>query len=89
MAGDKLLKGFLDLMEEKKWILRLKAGADGVHRLRGVESTPEIAMDSKAKKEGKLAKGILNGRPFLREAIEVSTLIFREVNRALMDQDEQ
>jgi hypothetical protein len=89
MAGDKLLKGFLDLMKEKKWILRLKAGAEGVHRLRGVESGPEIAAEEKGKKEGKLAKGILNGRPFLREAIEVSTLVFREVNRALMDQDEQ
>jgi hypothetical protein len=76
MDSDKLLKLFLDLMEEKNWVLRLKAGADRVHRFPdpldvGVK---EEELKVEVKKEVKVNKGILNGRPFLREAIDVSRL---------------
>jgi DNA replication ATP-dependent helicase Dna2 len=76
MASDKLLKSFLDLMEEKNWVLRLQAGADKVHQSPdpldvGVRKE-EIRVE--VKKEVKVNKGILNGRPFLREAIDVSQL---------------
>jgi hypothetical protein len=77
MAGDKLLKGFLDLMGEKGWILRLKAGAERVHHFAGDgEEEAKVAdVKTEVKKEVKVEKGILIGRPFLREAIEVSDLI--------------
>jgi hypothetical protein len=69
MASDKLLKGFLDLMKEKNWILGLKAGAEKIHQLPG----PTIVkQEVKREREVRSGKGILNGRPFLREAIEVS-----------------
>jgi DNA replication ATP-dependent helicase Dna2 len=66
MGGDKLLKSFLDLMEEKKWILRLKPGAEKLHHL------PVVEDEVNVKREMKVEKGILNGRPFLREALDVS-----------------
>jgi DNA replication ATP-dependent helicase Dna2 len=85
MGSDKLLKSFLDLMVEKNWILRLKAGAEKSHclpidcvRLGRVEETKEV----KVKREVKVEKGILNGRPFLKEALDVSRLA---VGRSLAD----
>ena len=74
MASDKLLKSFLDLMEEKKWVLRLKAGAEKVHRFSDVLDVKKEDRKGEVKKEVKVNKGILNGRPFLREAIDVSPL---------------
>ena len=74
MASDKLLKSFLDLMEEKKWVLRLKAGAEKIHRFSDVLDLKEEDRKVEVKKEVKVNKGILNGRPFLREAIDVSPL---------------
>ena len=74
MASDKLLKSFLDLMEEKNWVLRLKAGAEKVHRFSDVLDLKEEDRKVEVKKEVKVNKGILNGRPFLREAIDVSPL---------------
>lgn len=74
MAGDKLLKSFLDLMEEKKWVLRLKPGAEKVHRFSDVLDLKEEDRKVEVKKEVKVNKGILSGRPFLREAIDVSPL---------------
>ena len=77
MGSDKLLKSFLDLMKEKNWILQLKAGAEKSHRLPG-EGTAERAgrggedKEVKVKREVKVEKGILNGRPFLKEALDVS-----------------
>lgn len=73
MAGDKLLKGFLDLMSEKGWILNLKPGAERVHHLvgDGCGGAEAIEVKQEVKKEIKVEKGILNGRSFLREAIEV------------------
>jgi len=78
MGSDKLLKSFLDLMEEKNWILRLKAGAEKPHRLPVEGATVERAgrggenKEVKVKREVKVEKGILNGRPFLKEALDVS-----------------
>jgi len=76
MASDNLLKSFLDLMEEKKWVLRLKAGAEKIHRfsdpIEGVVKKEEVKVE--VKKEGRANKGVLSGRPFLREAIDVSPL---------------
>jgi DNA replication ATP-dependent helicase Dna2 len=76
MGGDKLLKSFLDLMEEKKWILRLKPGAEKLHHLPVVEDEVNGKVggvkEEKVKREVKVEKGILNGRPFLREALDVS-----------------
>jgi len=74
MASDKLLKSFLDLMEEKKWVLRLKAGAEKVHRFSDVLDVEKEDGKAELKKEVKVNKGILSGRPFLREAIDVSPL---------------
>jgi len=80
MGSDKLLKSFLDLMEEKNWILRLKAGAEKSHRLPVECATTERAgrggedKEVKVKREVKVEKGILNGRPFLKEALDVSWL---------------
>ena len=74
MASDKLLKSFLDLMEEKKWVLRLKAGAEKVHRFSDVLDLKKEDRKVEVKKEVKVNKGILSGRPFLREAIDVSPL---------------
>jgi hypothetical protein len=80
MGSDKLLKSFLDLMEEKNWILRLKAGAEKSHSLpiEGVTAErPGRGGDDKevkVKREVKVEKGILNGRPFLKEALDVSEL---------------
>jgi autonomous glycyl radical cofactor GrcA len=82
MASDKLLKSFLDLMEEKNWVLRLQAGAEKVHQfLDPLEGSTGVGGSVKkeelkveVKKEIKVNKGILNGRPFLREAIDVSQL---------------
>jgi DNA replication ATP-dependent helicase Dna2 len=78
MESDKLLKSFLDLMEEKNWILRLKAGAERSHSLPIEGATTERAgrrgedKKGKVKREVKVEKGILNGRPFLKEALDVS-----------------
>ena len=74
MASDKLLKSFLDLMEEKKWVLRLKAGTEKVHRFSDVLDLKKEDRKVEVKKEVKVNKGILSGRPFLREAIDVSPL---------------
>jgi hypothetical protein len=79
MGSDKLLKSFLDLMEEKNWILRLKAGAEKSHSLPIEGATAERAgrvevNEVKLKREVKVEKGILNGRPFLKEALDVSQL---------------
>jgi hypothetical protein len=80
MGSDKLLKSFLDLMEEKNWILRLKAGAEKSHRLLVEGATTERGgrgrddEEVKVKREVKVEKGILNGRPFLKEALDVSQL---------------
>ena len=75
MGSDKLLKSFLDLMNEKNWILRLKPGAEKTHQLPVSTQTGGMKKEVKEKKELKVDKGILNGRPFLKEAIEVSRLI--------------
>ena len=80
MGSDKLLKSFLDLMEEKDWILRLGAGAEKSHQLPVEGATAERAgrggedKEVKVKREVKVEKGILNGRPFLKEALDVSQL---------------
>ena len=80
MGSDKLLKSFLDLMEEKDWILRLKAGAEKAHCLPVEGVTAERPgrggedKEVKVKREVKVEKGILNGRPFLKEALDVSQL---------------
>jgi DNA replication ATP-dependent helicase Dna2 len=75
MGSDKLLKSFLDLMEEKNWILRLKAGAEKSHSQLIESVTAERAGRGGVKREVKGEKGILNGRPFLREAHDVSQLV--------------
>jgi DNA replication ATP-dependent helicase Dna2 len=83
MGSDKLLKSFLDLMEEKNWILRLKAGAERSHSQLIESVTAERAgrggedKEVKVKREVKVEKGILNGRPFLKEALDVSELAVR------------
>jgi hypothetical protein len=83
MGSDKLLKSFLDLMEEKNWILRLKAGAEKSHSQLIESVTAERAgrrgedKEVKVKREVKVEKGILNGRPFLKEALDVSELAVR------------
>lgn len=74
MASDILLKSFLDLMEEKKWVLRLKAGAEKVHRFSDILDVEKQNRKGEVKKEVKVNKGLLSGRPFLREAIDVSPL---------------
>jgi DNA replication ATP-dependent helicase Dna2 len=81
MGSDKLLKSFLDLMEEKDWMLRLKAGAEKAHSLPVEGATAERPgrggddKEVKVKREVKVEKGILNGRPFLKEALDVSQLV--------------
>lgn len=75
-----MLKGFLDLMEEKGWVVRLKPGAVTLHEGM-LEAATTVKKDqiedlndsSKiVKREGKVGQGLLNGRPFLKEAIKVS-----------------
>jgi hypothetical protein len=86
MGSDKLLKSFLDLMEEKKWILRLKAGAEKSHFLPIEGARTERAgrggedKEVKVKREVKVEKGILNGRPFLKEALDVSQLAISQAH---------
>lgn len=72
MASDKLLKSFLDLMEEKNWILRLKAGAERSHQV--PLEVKDIRDQVKREREVKVGKGIFNGRPFLKEVLDVSQL---------------
>jgi len=73
MGSDKLLKSFLDLMREKNWILRLKAGAEKSHQIPPHGVQEGIKGEKKeVKREVKMEKGILNGRPFLKEALDVS-----------------
>ena len=62
-------------MKEKDWILRLKPGAEKTHQLPVTPKTEEVKQEVKEKKELKVDKGIMNGRPFLKEAIEVSRLL--------------
>lgn len=69
-----MLKGFLDLMDSQGWIMRLKPGADKIHPNLECESVvkkeePDLKT---VKREGKLGDRILNGRPFLAEALGVS-----------------
>ena len=75
MGSDKLLRSFLDLMEKKNWILRLKAGSEKSHLLPSVGGTIGPVGEEKevkVKREVKMEKGILSGRPFLKEALDVS-----------------
>jgi DNA replication ATP-dependent helicase Dna2 len=76
LAGDKMLKGFLDLMDSQGWIMRLKMDADKIHAdLEGgvvVKEEPDLKP---VKREGKLGDRILNGRPFLAEALGVSPIL--------------
>lgn len=78
MAGDKLLKGFLDLMDSQGWILRLRAGADKIHpELELPSGTGSVIKQEESegkvmKREGKVGERILSGRPFLAEALAVS-----------------
>ena len=63
-------------MEEKNWILRLKAGAEESHQTPPHGVQEGIKGEKKeVKREVKMEKGILNGRPFLKEALDVSQLI--------------
>jgi DNA replication ATP-dependent helicase Dna2 len=84
LSSDAMLKGFLDLMEDKRWVVKLPPGADRLHRgifgMVGKEEKDggEVACAKKSvKREGNVGKGVLNGRPFLKEAIEVSMAVSR------------
>lgn len=76
LASDPLLKGFLDLMEENNWVMRLEPGADKIHHVIEAVVKTEEKEDGKTgktvKREGKLGDRAVNGRPFLKEVLEVS-----------------
>jgi hypothetical protein len=93
LGGDKLLKGFLDLMNEKGWVMRLKPGAESLHDLSlmcgsvvvkgeageqcvdgGFKSEVPAGESGVGGRVIKGGKGILGGRPFVKEVIEVSSL---------------
>lgn len=81
LAGDKMLKGFLDLMDSQGWIMRLRPGADTLHAdLDEVMVMAEPSAEKRTiKREGKLGDRILNGRPFLAEVMSVSYTVSHRV----------
>lgn len=77
-----MLKGFLDLMDSQGWIMRLRPGADQVHPELEVETkeggVKKVMVNKeevvKREGQGKMGDRILNGRPFLAEALNVSRI---------------
>nr|XP_031860000.1 uncharacterized protein CI109_004607 [Kwoniella shandongensis]KAA5527072.1 hypothetical protein CI109_004607 [Kwoniella shandongensis] len=76
--GDALLKDFLDLMEEKKWIKRLKKGDDEIHQVPSLLSPVKVqtssgGMEVASKREKKIVRGGLGvlagggGKTFAKE----------------------
>lgn len=86
LASDCLLAGFLRLMDSKSWIYALPKGADELHPLFNDLESETMCMKGKGvvkqegedrggkgeRKVGRAAEGILNGRPFGKEVLEVS-----------------
>ncbi|KAK4689519.1 DNA replication ATP-dependent helicase/nuclease Dna2, partial [Tremellales sp. Uapishka_1] len=57
LGQDLLMKGFFELMEEKKWIMELAQGADEIHTERGeTRSKEEIAAEEKTQLKGEVVK---------------------------------
>lgn len=60
-------------MEEKNWVMRLCPGDDITHPL-PIKAAVSSPVKKEVKREIKVDKGILGGRPFLKEAIEEGAL---------------
>ncbi len=76
LTGVDILRRFLDLMEEKGWILTLPQGALGLHDVSSLVTpspkrslgTPQIEPTAQApRKKAKLDAGIFKGRPILKD----------------------
>lgn len=88
MAGDPLLKDFLQLMEEQKWIYTLPTGAKGHDDGRSMKLEETKAEGSvkaeengkenvtvkeeKGKGKAKLGESLIEKKPFLRDILAVS-----------------
>lgn len=88
MAGDPLLKDFLQLMEEQKWIYTLPKGAkghDGGPSMKVEETKAEAGAkaeengkenvtvkEEKGKGKAKLGESLIEKKPFLRDILAVS-----------------
>jgi DNA replication ATP-dependent helicase Dna2 len=71
-----ILRRFLDLMEEKGWILTLPHGALGLHDVSSLVApspkrslgTPQVETTAQTpRKKAKLDAGIFKGRPILKD----------------------
>lgn len=77
LETDRLLSDFFSLVEEKNWIYKIPS-----HAIELYEGIFPYAVPKTPKKEGKskernaIAKAILAGRPFAREALGVSRAPF-------------
>ena len=74
LEGDRLLKGFLDLMEGKGWMYRLPKRVDAEHTFpkpsSSQEDNPKVGeIAIKAERQEKVAQVVLKSHPFARDAV--------------------
>lgn len=76
LSSDRLMADFVNLMEEREWVLRLPEGADGLHgEITGVKDEEEDGVEEGGGEEKKKRKGVvgarmLEKRPFVKELLE-------------------